>query len=239
MTVSNMIGADGRSALPSGLDIQDYSAEADNTVLSGEAQAKYEKLIQQLDKEDEKSDLIKSKARFTLEIAFSEKRSMFKPFAGVVVAWSNGGFLHGGGDQAVYFCGQRIARKDGGSRTCATPLDARLITKGVAVCPSCRRASKPADLVGQVIAKSTFQNWVTLVIRMINHLECNADLRMCAIGDDLRKANELEMQKEHRGDLLTKARQARSWTSYPLSRQIKDLTAGSSLESRIRAFLTS
>lgn len=222
------IGADGRSVLPHG--IEDLAALGELATLDADTLAKLNQITESLEGDD-------LQAKFKLEVAFSESRSRDKPFAGVVCAWTNGGFLHGGGDQVVYLCPQRVELPGGGDRSCGAPLSLVHVGKRVAVCSACRRPSDPKNLVGQIVAKNTLQNWVTLIERVFHHLECNADLRMGHFDGDLRIATEEEKTHELHGEALNKVRNNRLWIAYPLRNIIKDTSSGATLSSRIRAFL--
>jgi hypothetical protein len=226
-----MVGPDGQSSLPSG--VTDMASLGADLVLDKDVEEKLSKLFTDLNDGGETG----LKARFKLEVAFSEHRSLHRPFTGIITAWTNGGFLHGGGDEVVYFCGQQIAKEGGGSRTCATPLALHFVGKRVAVCPTCKRPSKPEDLVGQVIAKLPMQSWVNLLVKMFYALECNADIRMGTLHGDLRLANEIESVKERQGEDFNKVRGQRAWIAYPLKNIVTDTSAGASLASRIRSFL--
>lgn len=232
MTNRGIVGPDGRSVVPAG--VTDMAALGADMVLDDEVEKKLSQIFKTLDDGGEAG----LRAKFKLEVAFSEHRSLHRPFTGIVSAWTNGGFLHGGGDEVVYFCPQKIDNKEGGGQhTCATPLALMFVGKKVAVCPSCKRPSKPEELVGQVIAKLPMQHWVALLMRMLGHLEYNADIRMGTLAGDLRKANELETEKDRGGDEFEKVRSQRAWIAYPLKNIIKDTAAGATLSNRIRAFL--
>lgn len=227
-----IVGPDGRSATPAG--VTDMAVGGADLILDDEIEQKLGQIFKSLEDGGETG----LRAKFKLEVAFSEHRSLHHPFTGIITAWTNGGFLHGGGDEVVYFCGQKLDNKEGGGqRTCATPLSLMFVGKRVAVCPVCKRPSDPKDLVGQVIAKLPMQHWVTLMARMLGHLEYNADIRMGTLAGDLRVANELEEAKDRGGDDFEKVRGQRAWIAYPLKNIIKDTAAGATLSSRIRAFL--
>jgi hypothetical protein len=227
---SNVVGANERSELSQG--VTDMAALDDGAPLSERAEKDLAKLFESLGDGGDTG----LRARFKLEVAFSEQRSLNKPFAGIIAVWASGGFMHGGGDVCVYFCPHKIETSTG-SRTCATPLPIMTVGKRIAVCPGCRRASDPRDLVGQVVAKLPMQHWVTLITKMFRQLDHNADIRMGTLVGDLRKANLQESTKERRGDDFAKVRLQRRWVVYPLKHIIKDTAAGSTLPSRIRSFL--
>lgn len=228
MRAPNQIGRDGKSVTPDG--VYDMADGADNVQLDEAVAAKLSAAMKDLSDSD-------IQAKFKLEIALSSERSIHKPTAGVICAWTNGGFNHGGGDQVVYLCPQRVDLPGGGNRSCATPLSIMMVSKRIAVCPGCKRVTAPEDLVGQVVARLTVPGWVRLIERMFYHLECNADIRLGILRENLIKAHEREMEKDRGGDEYRKAREAREWIAYPLKNIIKDTAAGAQLSTRIRAFL--
>src|ERR1044071_4879246 len=44
------------------------------------------------------------KAKFKIELMFTEKWSIINPVPGIMSFWENGSQLHGGGDTIVHFC---------------------------------------------------------------------------------------------------------------------------------------
>lgn len=175
-----------------------------------------------------------AKARYKLEVMFLEDRSMTKPHLGVVLAWTNGGFMNGGGDESVYFC---PTRKEGGEQ-CYAPIDIRLLVNGLAVCSKCGRAHNPMDLTGQIRARLRTQQWAELMTRMFYRLESNADLRVGHFRGDLRAATELEMTKPQKGEAVSKVYRDRLWVTYSLQDLIQDVHSGSDVYKRIKSFLS-
>jgi hypothetical protein len=225
--VSGYVKADGTSAVPDG--VVDLAAAGQDLVLDAAVAEKLETVW----KDVERSEL---KARYKLEVAFTEDRSVHRPFSGFVVALTNGGFAHGGGDEAVYFCIGDVER-DGVPRKCHAPLDLKWVGRDAAVCPVCRSVVRPADLAGQIYAKLPMQHWASLITRIFYKLGCDADLRIGTMRGDLRRATELEQVRERRGEHLNGVRLQRQWVIYPLANILKDTASGASLSSRVRAFL--
>ena len=224
-----VVGPDGRSATPAG--IVDTSAGADDVVVSEEVQRRLKLLF------NEEIDTLK--ASYKLEVVFTEARSVHAPFGGIVSAWTNGGFAHGGGDQAVYFCPSPV-EKNGQTRTCSTPLDLKWISKKMALCPVCRNSIEPKELAGQMFFKLTHQNWALVITRMFVALNNDADIRLVTMGGDLRRLTDAAIKgdKTARPEHFGQLRDDRHAVVYPLKNIVKDTSAGADLLGRIRAFLT-
>lgn len=175
-------------------------------------------------------------AKFLLDVYFNEERSIHRPFSGFLMAWTNGGFAHGGGDEKVYFCPSKVER-NGQTKICAAPMAPNLIKHGVGVCVACQRPSRDKQFVGEVYFKLGMSSWAAVIERYFFRLECNADIRLGIMRGDLRKTTEIEQTSERQGELLENLRFRREWVRYSLKSIIKDGTSGASLESRLNAFL--
>jgi hypothetical protein len=223
------VKADGTSAVPEG--IVDHAIGAENVVLDLEIQKRLDSILSGELAENEK-------AQYKLEVAFTEDRSVHRPFSGVISMWTNGGYAHGGGDEVVYFCSAAVEKK-GETRMCGSPLDLKWIHKRAAVCPVCRNAVDPKELTGQILAKLTVQNWTKLITKTWLQLGSNADIRIGMLKGDLRRATEDEQSTTRfGGEKLLKVRVEREWTIYPLRNILRDTAAGASLAGHIRAFLS-
>lgn len=176
-------------------------------------------------------------AKFLLDIYFNEERSLHHPFSGFLMAWTNGGFAHGGGDEKVYFCPQVVEGKDGMKKRCAAPMPPNLIQHKFGVCLSCKRPSPDKNFVGEVYFKLPIESWAPVIQRYFFRLECNADIRLGIMRGDLRAATEEEQVRDLRGEKLEKVRRDREWVRYALKDLIRDGASGATLESRINAFL--
>lgn len=183
------------------------------------------------------ADVDTGRSRFLLDIAFTEKRSMHAPFGGIVLAFTNGGFAHGGGDELVYFCPKPVERGTQ-TKTCAAPIPPNFIKGKVAVCPECRGVSKDVELCGQTYAKLTMQNWAPLVTKFYRRLGGNADLRIAVFNNDLRNnAFAAQQGSDRAANSMLDLRHERHWVRYSLDALIRDTSSGRSLESCIEAFL--
>jgi hypothetical protein len=175
-------------------------------------------------------------AKFLLDVYFNEERSIHRPFSGFLMAWTNGGFAHGGGDEKVYFCPSKVER-NGQTKICAAPMAPNLIKHGVGVCVACQQPSRDKQFVGEVYFKLGMSSWAAVIERYFFRLECNADIRLGIMRGDLRKTTEIEQTSERQGELLENLRFRREWVRYSLKSIIKDGTSGATLESRLNAFL--
>jgi hypothetical protein len=225
------VDRDGRSALPQGL--VDSSAGAETINVSPEIQARLDAIFTG-------GGIEEVKAKYKLEVAFNDERSMSNPYIGIVTAWTNGGFANGGGDEAVYFC-TNLIDKAGVTRTCSAPIDLKFIGRHAAICPTCRSAVHPDDLAGQVTYKATTQNWAIILMKIWLGLGGDADIRMGIMRENLRQRTDDIMKRVSlsAGDKIDIARGKRHWASYPLRNIIKDTGAGADLQGRIRAFISS
>ena len=178
-----------------------------------------------------------ARAKYKLEIFFGHDRSLFKPFPGIAYAFASGGQDHGGGDAKVYFCPALIDIGEGKKRTCGAPIDLKFVSKKAVVCPKCRNACKPVDLIGEVWARLTVQNWATLITRLFQRLEGNADIVIRQPKDRLIDAAQKEQEKELRGDVLEPARARREGVIYELKNIIRDLNTGADVHSLIKGLL--
>lgn len=176
------------------------------------------------------------KAKFLLEVVFNEERSIHKPFAGFLMAWTNGGFAHGGGDEKLYFCPAKVDR-GGHEKICAAPLPPGLIKHGIGICLACRQPSQDKDFVGEVFFKLPMQHWVTVLTRYYARLGGDADLKISIMRGDLKKAAFDEQERELRGDKLEDVRGRREAVRYSLKSIIRDTSSGATLESAFNAFL--
>lgn len=224
-----LVGPDGRSRLPAG--IVDHTQGADAVELTPEIQKKLDEIFKA-------ESLDNLKARYKLEVAVNEERSMLAPYNGMVVAWTNGGFNHGGGDEAVYFC-PALVEKNGETKTCSAPLDLKWVGREAALCPICRNVTQPNDLAGQIGARLTTSGWARLITRIWLLLGGDADIRLGVMPGSLRQRTDDVIRKASlsAGDKLEASREKRRWATYPLKNIIKDTSAGADLQKRIQVFL--
>lgn len=224
MTVQRgTVRADGTSSLvPQGV----YDMAALQQDISPELEKKVNELVARMDPRE-------TRALFKLEVFFKGGPRKNVPLRGVVSFFTNGGYLHGGGDAVVYLCPQ--VNDDG--EPCAAPIDTQFITPKQAVCTKCRRVSKAIDLVGQLVIETSVQRWAKLFVKFFHLLECNADISISLERESLHKATETELGRHAGGDAYAKVVAKRECITYPLAHIIKDTAGGAGLEERFRAFL--
>jgi hypothetical protein len=213
------------SAVPAG--ITDLAQVGADLTLPDEVEQRLQELW------DQAADTEKLAAKYKLEVAFSEDRSMHRPYKGFLTAWTNGGFAHGGGDEGLYFCAGETRE----GKTCNAPLEHKWVGAKNAVCPFCKNVIDVKKLSGQIYGRLTSQNWAHLIVRGFHLLGGDADIRLGFYSGDLRRAAVLEQETELRGDRLNKLRLDRRWVLYPLKNIVKDTSAGASLYLRVRALL--
>lgn len=233
MTRSGQVNAKGESAikqLTGNDDIFDMVAVGQDLKVSPEVEEQVESLMKSMKDEDG------HKAKFILDVYFNEERSMHRPFSGFLMAWTNGGFAHGGGDEKVYFCPAKVER-GGHTKICAAPLPPNLIKHGLGVCLSCKQPSPDRTFVGEVFFKLPMSSWAAVIERYFYRLNCNADIRIGIMRGDLRAASVPQTSSEKQGEMLRNVRQRREWVRYSLPAIIKDGAAGATLGSRLNAFL--
>lgn len=230
---TGVVDSKGRSALPEHLraaGVHDTAEGAENLHLDAEIEERLKTLTDELLGHD-------IQAEYKLEFMFNEQRSVHKPFYGLVVAWTNGGFAHGGGDEAVYFCPKEIER-DGLKKFCSHRIELKFVGKNVAVCPGCSSAIEPKELAGQIGYRLSAQGWVEVMVRAFTRLDCKADIRIGYFPENIIKATQLELEKDRGGEVLNQqVRRKRQWVRYPLRNILKDTASGRSVRSCFRSFL--
>ena len=176
----------------------------------------------------------KEVAKYKVEIAFSFERGGFKAYPGAISLWESGNKLHGGGDTKVYEC--PAAEK--GRPPCSGVIGGSAQGYGHLVCPLCQQVWKEDDVFGERLARLTTQNWAVLLYKYYVRVGHNADLYMKYMPQDLRKASDVEQEKQQMGERLNKVRNTRRLAIYPLKNIIKDVSAGADVLRRFQAFLS-
>lgn len=220
---------DGTSPVLDGLGIHDMASQASNYEIDPEVEKRLKALL---------IEAKETTAKFKLEVFFRSGAKRNVDVRGCVAVWSNGGFMNGGGDAAVYLCSRELpAPSGGGNYTCLAPIDMRFTTPSEAVCTRCRTVTHPKHLVGQIQGDVPLYKWARLLHRLFHVLDCDADLRMAINRGSVHAAVEQEMTQHKGGEVYGKLMGKRDWITYPLAGIVKDTASGATLENRIKAFL--
>lgn len=211
-------------------NIFDMVAKGNDMVVSPEIEGQVKALMGQITERDQ------LKAKFVLDLFFTEARSLTKPVTGVLMAWTNGGALNGGGDEKVYFCPKKVDR-NGQTSICGAPIPPNLIRHNIGICLACKQPSEDKNFIGEVLFKLPMDTWPKVLERYFYRLECNADVRICVFKGDIKQAAQAEQERQMHGDKLRKIRGEREWVRYALPSIIKDTSAGATLQGRLKAFL--
>jgi hypothetical protein len=172
------------------------------------------------------------KAKFKIELLFTEAWSVIKPVPGVISFWESGSQLHGGGDAIIHFCpGKRLGKND-----CDHYIPDPSHGYGILVCPRCLSVWKGDDVWGQHLGRHTAKDWALVITNFYRKLDMNCDIVIKYHRTDIRKASQGIMAE----DTLYKARSGakRLKRIYLLSALMRDTSTGSGLYDRILAFVT-
>jgi hypothetical protein len=190
------------------------------------------------------------RAAYKIEVLFGQKRTVQGPNVCLVQLWESGKHFHGGGDALMYVCidGRKLkasATADiyrglvkapeqfewvGG---CGKAIPGSNIRGGVAMCPSCQRASDARYAAHLLPMTGITSRRLAEVLELIFfQLKSNADIYCKYFRDDIRYQ---AMQKTYGEE---KARMHKGMHIYPLANLLKDTSAGASVQDRIYSFLT-
>ena len=89
------------------------------------------------------------------------------------------------------------------------------------------------------MARLTADDWAKVVLKYFKKLDMNADIYVKHPVSSIRVAAEKEQEQQHMGEQVEFVRAKRIMRIYPLKHIIKDVSAGSDLETRFTAFLKS
>lgn len=172
------------------------------------------------------------KAKFKIELMFTEKWSIVKPVPGIVSFWETGARLHGGGDTIVHFCpGRKLKIND-----CEHYIPDPSHGYGFLVCPGCHKVWQGKDVFGQIIGRHTAKDWAVLIEKYYRKLDMNCDIVIKYHKTDIRRATKESLHVE---DALRVVRSnaKRLKRIYTMKAIMEDVSAGSSLYDRILAFV--
>jgi hypothetical protein len=173
------------------------------------------------------------RARFKIEIRFTAARSLSKPTPFMMQIHESGKFFHGGADDGMYWCKdvdseQRWDEAPG----CGKYIPSSSMALGKAMCPHCFKIwPNTAKLTGQRLFVLLPDKQAEVVERQFRELGSDADIYCKFHKEDIRY---MAYSRAYGEELAHKYLAPHIYT---LARLMADLSAGSSLRDRIRAFL--
>ncbi len=185
-----------------------------------------------------------------IQINFGPGRSTFADFNAALTFWSSGKFFHGGGDDQLYVCVNRLAiakikpadscnfyidilKKKIEGQGCGRPIPSQNINGGVAFCDTCKRGIVAENLVNILYFRGAVPALAVSMVEIFRRaFDGNADIYCKYDPSDVRYITMLKTQGSEAAHRL------RGMLIYPLPRIIADTSAGSTLESRFRALFT-
>lgn len=172
-------------------------------------------------------------AEHKIEVLFNHDRTnRGLAYGGSVVVWRSGSVLSGGGDELLYPCPAPKCNGYIGSEMIAAMSQ-------TAYCVECKRVWKQRDLKEATYYSLDASRWAYVLAREFLRTQCKSDVYMkWGGGEKLRKRAMAEQSGQKGGEELFAARDARQPVMYSLPDIIKDVNAGSSIESRMRALIT-
>ena len=189
---------------------------------------------------------MKLRAKYKIQIWFKSDRSLSKPLAFSLTAWQSGKRLHGGGDEMMFLCRRHqharpVAPFEVGyisdathhptKRGCGMFIPGENNVGACVVCPHCGTKHNPEDVGDAVFFRLTANNAAMVLATWFRKLESNADLYAKYSPQDPRT---VMMAKNYNP---ATARAKKGLTIYPLKNILDDVSHGSTIESRFRAFI--
>lgn len=173
-------------------------------------------------------------AKYKIELFFERRKGAMAPIFGMMSFWESGTKFHGGGDTRIYICPSREKKLPSNCQSFIPDANAGY---GFLVCPGCKTTWKGEDVIGEIGARLTLQNWAGLLHRYFMRLEGNADIYLKYPKHDIRVIADLEQQKNLGGEKLAQLRAEQQKCIYPLRNIVKDVSAGADLLTKFYAFL--
>lgn len=204
-------------------------------------------LQDRIQKEQEKhAEEMAKRAKYKIQIWFRSDRSMKKPVTFSMSFWESGKRLHGGGDEMLFICRRHAsapkispfemanaAKKKISETGCGGLISGDNIgPDGTAVCPHCYVRHRAEQIGDAIFYRATIDQAATILATWWRKLGNNADIYAKYSPSDPRT---VMMSKTYSP---RKARERKGLTIYPLANILKDTLSGSTLESRMRAFIT-
>lgn len=185
-----------------------------------------------------------------IQLNFGPGRSTFADFNAALTFWSSGKFFHGGGDDQLYVCVNRLAlveikpedscnyyvdilKKKVEGQGCGRPIPSENINAGIAFCETCKRGIVAENLTNVLYFRGTPQTLSVAVAEIFRRaFNSDADIYCKYDPSDVRYITMLKTQGAEAAHRL------RGMLIYPLTRIISDTSAGATLEGRFKALFT-
>lgn len=171
-------------------------------------------------------------ARYCVEVHFHHKRSITRPYAGIIFTLLKGSTFGGGGLKPMYACADQRCRGYISTDNYSPTLE-------IAACPVCQRAWHPSQVFSHRKYILSTQHWAFAISRIVLRFGLDADVKLIYFGDPL-IAPTIAASENHRLGLdpVEASRHKIKTVVYPLGRLITDLSTGVELEKRMHALIT-
>lgn len=170
------------------------------------------------------------RAKYKIEVTFTEGRTLFGSNLLGITLWESGKRFHGGGDELVYWCKDNRQGHDDG---CWAPIPGDLIRGEVAVCPNCNRMVNSDLLTNMRIGKVTNRALAAELVTIFHSLGSNADIYIKYHKTDV---HYIAMEREKGSDV---ANRLKGMHIYTLKNILRDTASGADLAKRFYAFVSS
>ena len=167
-------------------------------------------------------------AKFKIEVFFGPARTLQGPNVVKISFWESGRRLHGGGDDLMFMCRDKM----NGDLGCQAIFSSECAKHGVAICPKCQKALNQERCARGLVGKKTTKELSEKLAKLWRQLECNADIYCKYDRTDIRY---ISIEKTMGS---AAARKLKGLSIYPLKHVLSETANGASLEARIFAFLT-
>lgn len=191
-------------------------------------------------------------ANYKVQVMFGPDRSGLRDFNSLIQFYGSGKHFHGGGDELLYVCMDRlevatknmrgemwrfyldILNKKVRDHGCGALIPSNAIGGGMAYCENCKMGIVAENLVSEIYLRGTTGDVAKFVAEVWQRVtKGDADVYCKYNREDIRyKVQEQKLGSEEANRLKGKF-------GYRLSRILKDTSAGATLESRFRAFFNS
>lgn len=193
-------------------------------------------------------------AEYKLQINFGPGRTNRGEFNALMTFWASGKFFHGGGDDQMYVCLNRLLFADTRNpinpkdsykvylgvlnkklegNGCGQMIPSSHIKNGTAFCSTCQKGIIASNLVNMIYFRGTVKDLAVATANIFRlGLSSNADIYCKYDPSDVRYVT---MQRDKGSE---EAHRLRGLLIYPLGRIIKDLSSGSALDTRFTALFS-